>query len=124
MGITAGILAIVLARHLKNPEDLVRLKAQPAYRVRWLRLRFTGPSGSCARLMSLLRHTSHAIQWPPLLPGAGMTPEQDTRIRELIKLIVDERDPGRLWILAADLERLLTASGGPLPSVHQKARSS
>ena len=59
---------------------------------------------------------------PP--PEPGMTPEHEPLIRELIRLIVDERDPGKLRILASDLERLLIISGRPLPAVHQKPRSS
>ena len=37
-----------------------------------------------------------------------MTPEQEPRIRELIKLFVGERDPEKRRILAVELERLLT----------------
>jgi hypothetical protein len=37
-----------------------------------------------------------------------MTPEEEARIRELSKLIADERDLQKLIILASELERLLT----------------
>jgi hypothetical protein len=36
-----------------------------------------------------------------------MTPDDEARIRELAKLIADERDFGKLIMLAAELERLL-----------------
>jgi hypothetical protein len=38
-----------------------------------------------------------------------MTPEDEARIRELPKLIADEQNPVKVEILAAELERLLTA---------------
>lgn len=53
-----------------------------------------------------------------------MTLDLEPRIRELIKLIVDERDPRKLKILATELERLLIISGGVQPTVCQKQRSS
>jgi hypothetical protein len=37
-----------------------------------------------------------------------MTPDDEARIRELAKLIADEKDLGKLIMLAAELERLLT----------------
>jgi hypothetical protein len=37
-----------------------------------------------------------------------MTPDDEARIRELPKLISDEKDLGKLITLAAELERLLT----------------
>ena len=56
----------------------------------------------------------HAVQLVSFPPETGMTPENELLIRELIRLIVDERDPRKLWILASDLERLLIVSGRPL----------
>ena len=37
-----------------------------------------------------------------------LTPEQDERIRELFKLITDEKDPEKVQVLAGELARLLT----------------
>ena len=37
--------------------------------------------------------------------------ERESRIRELIQLFVRERDPEKLKILAAELQRLLTLEG-------------
>ena len=65
-----------------------------------------------------------AVQLASPPPGDGDGTEHEPLIRELIKLIVDERDPGKLWILASDLERLLIVSAGPLPTARQKPRSS
>jgi len=42
-----------------------------------------------------------------------MTPEQEPRIRELIRLFVGETDPEKRRILAAELERLLTPISPP-----------
>jgi DNA-binding NarL/FixJ family response regulator len=38
-----------------------------------------------------------------------LTPEQEQRIRELFKLISDEKDPEQVQVLAGELGRLLTA---------------
>ena len=38
-----------------------------------------------------------------------LTPEQQQRIRELFKLIPDEKDPEKVQVLAGELGRLLTA---------------
>ena len=51
---------------------------------------------------------------PRLLPETlTMVPafERENRIRELIQLFVRERDPEKLKILAAELQRLLTLEG-------------
>jgi DNA-binding NarL/FixJ family response regulator len=37
-----------------------------------------------------------------------LTPEQEQRIRELFKLITDEKDPEKVQVLAGELGRLLT----------------
>jgi hypothetical protein len=37
-----------------------------------------------------------------------MTPEDESRLRQLPTLIAEEKDPDRVEILAAELERLLT----------------
>jgi hypothetical protein len=36
-----------------------------------------------------------------------LTPEQEQRIRELFKLITDEKDPEKVQVLAGELGRLL-----------------
>jgi hypothetical protein len=37
-----------------------------------------------------------------------MTPDEEARIRVLPRLIAEERDPAKLKVLAAELERLLS----------------
>jgi len=58
--------------------------------------------------------------------GRRMTPEQEPRIRELIKLFVGERDPEKRKILATELEPLLTRKledrSTPWPIVDEEAR--
>jgi hypothetical protein len=46
-----------------------------------------------------------------------MTPEEEARIRELPKLIADEKDNEKMKALAAELERLLSK---PRPIVSEK----
>lgn len=83
------------------------------------------------RIVGDLRHTVKSkpnvrgtAKWNPHPREQGMTLEHEPRIRELIRLIVDERDPERLKILATELECLLIISGGAAPIVYQKPRSS
>jgi hypothetical protein len=47
----------------------------------------------------------------------------EPRIRELVALIGSERDPQKVKMLAAELERLLTVARTPWP-IQQKPRSS
>jgi hypothetical protein len=57
-----------------------------------------------------------------LSPSVTFTPEQEQRIRELFKLITDEKDPKKVQVLAGKLGRLLTVQA-PLrkPSDHSYA---
>jgi DNA-binding NarL/FixJ family response regulator len=38
-----------------------------------------------------------------------LTPEQEQRVRELFKLITEEKDPAKVQVLTGELARLLTA---------------
>jgi hypothetical protein len=53
-----------------------------------------------------------------------MTPEDQTRLRELPKLIAQENDPEKMKLHAAELERLLMLEGRIKKSTEQKPRSS
>ena len=53
-----------------------------------------------------------------------MTPEEKARIRELSKLIANERDPAKIKALAAELERLLIMEGKWLRATREKPKSS
>jgi hypothetical protein len=54
-----------------------------------------------------------------------MTPEEEkARIREVQRLIEGERDPEKIKVLAAKLNRLLIAQAKWLPSSNSKPKSS
>ena len=53
-----------------------------------------------------------------------MTPEEKARIRELPKLIANERDPAKIKALAAELEKLLILEGNWLPAISEKPKAS
>ena len=53
-----------------------------------------------------------------------MTSEDGDRLRVLSKLLVDERDPEKVKVLADELGRLLTIERKPFPITTEKSRSS
>jgi hypothetical protein len=53
-----------------------------------------------------------------------MTPEDMARIRELPKLIAEEKDPAKMKVLAAELERLLSLELDARLLVSEKPKSS
>jgi len=51
-----------------------------------------------------------------------MPPEDEARIRTLIKLIADEEDVEQIKVLAVELEQLLTIGPTSPPSTNEKPR--
>jgi hypothetical protein len=58
--------------------------------------------GTAGNATQFVRYTINAV-WEP----TQMTPQDDDRINELAKLIAEEKDPDKVEILSAELERLL-----------------